>query len=60
MNAKTNTKADITDRLLAAYADMRTGSREDLKEAAEEIISLRERLREAARERDQLFVRSSE
>jgi len=37
---------DIVQRLLAAYDDMRTGSRSDLKDAADEIAALREKLKE--------------
>jgi hypothetical protein len=39
---------------------MRTGTREELKEAADEIISLREKLREAQTQSDRWFVRAAE
>jgi hypothetical protein len=51
---------DIVQRLLDAHADMRTGTREELKEAADEILSLREKLREAQTQSDHWFVRASE
>jgi hypothetical protein len=51
---------DIVQRLLDAHADMRTGTREELKEAADEIISLREKLREAQTQSDHWFMRSTE
>jgi hypothetical protein len=51
---------DIVQRLLDAHADMRTGTREELKEAADEIISLREKLREAQTQSDHWFVRAAE
>ena len=38
--------ADLVQRLLAAYDDMRTGSRSDLKDAADEIAALRKKLKE--------------
>ena len=37
---------DLVQRLLAAYNDMRTGSRSDLKDAADEITTLRKKLKE--------------
>jgi Mg2+ and Co2+ transporter CorA len=37
---------DLVQRLLDAYNDMRTGSRNDLKDAADEILALREKLKE--------------
>lgn len=51
---------DIVQRLREAHADMRTGTREDLKDAADEIVRLRERLRETQAERDQWFIYSTE
>lgn len=38
--------ADIAQRLLDAYEGMRTGSRSDLKDAADEILKLRKKLKE--------------
>lgn len=49
---------DIVVRLLAAYENMGTGSREDLKLAAEEITSLREKLREAQQQSDYWYIRN--
>lgn len=49
---------DIVTRLIAAYEDMRTGTRQDLKDAAEEITSLREKLREAQQQSDYWYVRN--
>lgn len=40
---------DIVRVLLDAYNDMRTGSRDDLKDAADEITDLRNRIRLAQR-----------
>jgi len=37
---------DLVQRLLAAYEDMRTGSRNDLKDAADELIALRKKIKE--------------
>lgn len=37
------TSTDIAERLLEAYDNMGTATREDLREAAEEIIALREK-----------------
>ena len=39
------TDYDIVQTLLEAYDDMRTGSRNDLKDAADEITALREKIR---------------
>lgn len=37
---------DLVQRLLDAYEDMRTGSRNDLKDAADELIALRKKIKE--------------
>ena len=48
---------DIATRLYAAYENMGTASRDDLKEAADEITSLRKALLEAQRMSDTWFQR---
>jgi hypothetical protein len=48
---------DVAERLMYAFHNMGTGSRDDLKIAADEITSLRERLREAQRESDTWYQR---
>jgi hypothetical protein len=48
---------DIVARLKAAYENMGTASRDDLKEAADEITLLRKALLEAQRESDTWYQR---
>jgi hypothetical protein len=48
---------DIVTRLRAAYENMGTASRDDLKEAADEIAMLRKALLEAQRESDTWYQR---
>jgi hypothetical protein len=48
---------DIVTRLRTAYENMGTASRDDLKEAADEIAMLRKALLEAQRESDTWYQR---
>lgn len=50
-------ETDIVNRLMYSYENMGTGTRDDLKIAADEITSLRKRLREVQGESDTWYQR---